>query len=162
MGSARRISLLTDRPSRANETPRLPWSQAAQVGDVLRPQRVVQAELAGDGRDRLGAGVGPGDQAGRVARHDVGEQERQRHDAEDHDEHLRQAPDQPAAHRLVSAVAGSSRSVSQSPARLKASTVMISATPGAISSQGAVWKYCWPSDTIWPQEAWGSGTPMPR
>ena len=31
-----------------------------------------------------------------------------------------------------------------------------------MSSQGAVWKYSWPWEIIWPQDACGSGTPMPR
>ena len=136
--------------------------ETAEIGDVLRQDRVVEAELAGDQGDRHRSGIRPGNQPGRVAGDDIGEEEGERDHAEDDDDHLQETPHEPAGHRPISVVTGSSRSVSQSPARLNASTVMMRAMPGAIRSQGAIWKYCWPWEIIWPQDASGTGTPMPR
>src|SRR6185437_15506023 len=58
---------------------------------------------------------------------------------------------------------GSSRSRSASPSRLVPNTVRLIATPGQITSHGAVRTYsAADSDSMRPQEGCGSGTPRPR
>ena len=57
---------------------------------------------------------------------------------------------------------GSKRSLSQSPAKLKAKTTSIIATPGAVVTHQAVETYSLPSANMEPQAGVGGGMPAPR
>ena len=73
----------------------------AEPVDILDGQRPIEPQLRADLRNRLWILILPGNDAGRIARHELLEQENQHADQQQCRDDLRKADAEQAAHRLL-------------------------------------------------------------